>query len=296
MMDTAPRFRRDDQEPPRFAFANEPLWAQYTERRFARELRSPRWKPLNTQVKAGVTWSDFNTGSFERLCEIDIDSIGFFVRDRQGESRILRLDVDHVLGASPLWIASILLGDASIVLATQLRSMGWHLWPTESQVGWSSPYRLIEPEGLVLDESPLATWRSDTPQATMIAVTNLFAHMLGMNGVTRLECRLDRCSPDEEARRKRDLAALGGRRRLLYDARGRTQNPILAYCAICGHALSDPTSAALGVGPECRRQSPVWFQSMRYSHSHIPPQFWIGCQPVESWKVALSQRRAVGLD
>jgi hypothetical protein len=294
--DVAPRWRIDDAEPPRYALPEAPLLPQYAIRLFDSEMRSPRWRPLNMRVQNGVSWSDFNMGSYERLCEIDVDNITFFVWDPQGISRILRLDVDHVLGEEPVWIASILLSGASLALATDLRVMGWHLWPSENEVNWSARFSLIEPDRLRGAQSPLATWRSNTPSAVMIAVTNLLAHLLGPRDLNRIECKNIRCSPAEQARRRRDLFALGGPRHVSYDATGRTQKPILAHCAICGHALSDPTSAALGVGPECRRQSPAWYLTLMQTNPTVPAQFWIGGQPLESWRAAVSTRRAVRLE
>ncbi|MFC7597495.1 DUF6011 domain-containing protein [Terrabacter sp. GCM10028922] len=99
-----------------------------------------------------------------------------------------------------------------------------------------------------LDQGPLlgpvlATWVLRTPLEVADSLTFLLVKRLGLLSPKSVHHQVDTVDLA-----KNDLRAFHVARRLW---QRRQAGETISHCLQCGHALSDPNSAALGYGPDC---------------------------------------------
>lgn len=188
------------------------------------------------------------------------------------EHRELQIRVDKVLDeARPFWLSAWLPAHSSILADHPWRTLrSWRLPLVAFNAGsWSTPGLGVLRLASVEEAASLAA--SLVPSITQDA--NLLPNL-----------HTEECSPAEASRRT-EVGVLILRKRQIARSRGFTQSS----CLKCGLPLSDPTSVAIGLGPECRKHLPQLTVGDLQSRS---PQrrFLIGARHAKQWVQIVSRK------
>lgn len=205
------------------------------------------------------------------LTETDTDRV-LVMASASGTTRTLRCDFVRGDRGEEVWIATAVTNPEDWIAAS--RAGAWSLRP-----GWKLPLvKAAEVPGgapmvLVYREASAA----DAAQRVQAVVAELWDVQ---SGTARLEKVT--CSPAELERR-----VLGEHtvRRLV--ARATPRGPTVKTCERCGQPLTDPSSVALGIGPECRKYYSTEVLRAVKARSKVIPK--MSAQKPTSWAKAIRE-------
>lgn len=197
------------------------------------------WRRFHNPSGAAGGWRAYRERIRDRAFDPQTTHIALSVND--GHHPGLRLHVDHtILLGRAAWVLWAVTDDACI--ATELEASGFFLW------NQSDPRAMIDVTHRVRADRPLlgpllTTWALRTPLELADSLAFLLVKRLGLLSPKSVHHQVDTVDLP-----KNDLRAFNVARRLW---QRRQAGETISHCLQCGHALSDPNSAALGYGPDC---------------------------------------------
>ena len=198
------------------------------------------WRAFRNPTGAAKGWRTWCQRMQERAFNPQTSHI--FLTVEEGHHPGLRLHVDHtVLMGRAAWVLWAVTADQDV--AATLDTAGFFLWrqtDVESMVDVTHRITL----GRTAVTGPmLATWVLHTPLDLAQSLTHVLVRSLDLLSPSAVDQRID-----SDHLSTSDMKAFNVARRQW--AR-RQAGETIAHCLKCGHALSDPNSAALGYGPDC---------------------------------------------